>query len=135
MSHISGNASYRKNHSTETALLKVKNDLLMNMNMNKQHVSLLVFLDMSAAFVTVDHGIMIERLSSKLGFSGTAISWFQSYLCGRSQRVTVRGTVSDRFDVPYGVPQGSCLGPLLFTIYVSKLFDVIQTFLFRQAFD
>ena len=103
--------------------------------MNKQHVSLLVFLDMSAAFVTVDHGIMIERLSSKLGFSGTAISWFQSYLCGRSQRVTVRGTVSDRFDVPYGVPQGSCLGPLLFTIYVSKLFDVIQTFLFRQAFD
>ncbi|CAB4009259.1 Hypothetical predicted protein [Paramuricea clavata] len=119
-----GQSSYRKNHSTETALLKVKNDLLMNMN--KQHVSLLVFLDMSAAFDTVDHGIMIERLSSKLGFSGTAISWFQSYLFGRSQRVTVRGTVSDRFDVAYGVPRGSCLGPLLFTIYVSKLFDIVQ---------
>ncbi|CAB3977251.1 Hypothetical predicted protein [Paramuricea clavata] len=119
-----GQSSYRKNHSNETALLKVKNDLLMNMN--KQHVSLLVFLDMSAAFDTVDHGIMIERLSSKLGFSGTVISWFQSYLCRGSQRVTVHGTVSDRFDVAYGVPQGSCLGPLLFTIYVSKLFDIVQ---------
>jgi hypothetical protein len=62
-----GQSSYQKNHSTETVLLKVKNDLLMNMN--KQHVSLLVFLDMSAAFDTVDHSITIEHLSSKLGFS------------------------------------------------------------------
>lgn len=123
----SAQSSYRRNHSTETALLKVKNDLLMNMN--KQHVSLLVLLDMSAAFDTVDHGIMLERLSSKLGLSGTVISWFQSYLSERSQRVSIRGSVSEKFDVRYGVPQGSCLGPLLFTIYASKLFDVIQSHL------
>ena len=119
----SAQSSYGRNHSTETALLKVKNDLLMNMN--EQHVSLLVLLDMSAAFDTVDH-LLLERLSSKFGFTGGASSWFRSYLSQRSQRIAIRGTVSEKFDVPHGVPQGSCLGPLLFTIYASKLFDVIE---------
>jgi hypothetical protein len=120
----SAQSSYQRNPSTETALLKVKNDLLMNMN--QQHVSLLVLLDMSAAFDTVDHRILLERLSSKFGFTGGASSWFRSYLSQRSQCIAIRGTVSEEFDVPHGVPQGSCLGPLLFTIYASKLFDVIE---------
>ena len=117
-------SSYRKNHSTETALLKVKNDILLNMN--RQHVTLLVLLDLSAAFDTVDHGIMLERLSSKLGLCDTALDWFHSYLSGRSQRVSVRGSLSEEFEVDYGVPQGSCLGPLLFTIYASELFNIIK---------
>ena len=83
-------SAYRRNHSTETALLKVMNDILLNMN--KQHVTILVLLDLSAAFDTVDHSILLNGLSSKLGLNGTALAWFRSYLSGRSQRVSVRGT-------------------------------------------
>ena len=111
------------NHSTETALIKVKNNLLMNMD--KGHVTLLVLLDLSAAFDTVDHTILLGRLQSLLGLRGNTLSWFQSYLNGRAQRISVDGTLSDKFELECGVPQGSCLGPLLFTIYVSKLFDII----------
>ena len=117
-------SGYRRNHSTETALLKVMNDILLNMN--KQHVTILVLLDLSAAFDTVDHSILLNRLSSKLGLNGTALAWFRSCLSGRSQRVSVRGTVSDTFALRYGVPQGSYLGPLLFTVYASALFDVVE---------
>ena len=115
---------YRRNHSTETALLKVMNDILLNMN--KQHVTLLVLLDLSAAFDTVDHSILLKRLSPKLGLNGTALNWFRSYLSGRSQRVCVRGSVSEKFNLRHGVLQGSCLGPLLFTVYASALFDVVR---------
>ena len=117
-------SSYRKNYSTETALLRVKNDILLNMN--KQHVTLLVLLDLSAAFDTVDHNVLLSRLHSKFGISGTALEWFSSYLSGRSQRVMVQGNLSQKLNLDFGVPQGSCLGPLLFTIYASKLFDVIK---------
>ena len=115
-------SAYKRNHSTETALLKVMNDILLNMN--KQHV--LVLLDLSAAFDTIDHSILLNRLSSKLGLNGTALAWFLSYLSGRPQRVSVWGAVSDRFDLQYGVPQGLCVGPLLFTVYASALFDVVE---------
>lgn len=116
-------SSYRKNHSTETALLKVKNDILLNMN--KQHVTLLVLLDLSAAFDTVDHSILLSSLN-KLGLGNTALEWFNSYLSGRGQRISVRGCLSERFDLNCGVPQGSCLGPLLFTIYSHSLFDAVK---------
>ena len=91
-----------------------------------QYVAILVLLDLSAAFDTVDHSILLNRLPSKLGLKGTAVDWFRSYLSGRSQRISVRAAVSDRFDVRYGVPQGSCLGPLLFIVYASALFDVVE---------
>ena len=70
-------SAYRKGHSTETALLKVQNDILMNMNC--KHVTLLVLLDLSAAFVT-DHKILLARLKSSIGINGTALNWFTSYL-------------------------------------------------------
>ena len=117
-------SAYRQNHSTETVLLKVKNDLLLNMD--KGHVTLLVMLDLSAAFDTVDHGIVLHRLQSKLGLREKALLWFKSYLTGRTQQVSVNGTLSDKFNLTCGVPQGSCLGPLLFTIYSSSLFDIMK---------
>ena len=117
-------SAYRKCHSTETALLRVQNDILMNMNC--QHVTLLVLLDLSAAFDTVDHKILLHRLHSSLGITGTALKWFESYLSNRSQRVLSRGCLSDSIKLPHGVPQDACWGPLLFTIYSSKLFKVIK---------
>ena len=119
-------SAYRANHSTETALLKVKNDILLNMN--KQHVTLLVLLDLSAAFDTVDH-VILRRALGSLGIGGTVIEWYRSYLSGRCQRISVRGCTSERFNLDCGVPQGSCLGPLLFSIYTSSLLNIVQDLL------
>ena len=77
----------------------------------------------------MDHNVLLSRLHSKFGISGTALEWFRSYLNGRSQRVMVQGNLSRSLNLDFGVPQGSCLGPLLFTIYASKLFDVIKVHL------
>jgi hypothetical protein len=76
--------------------------------MNKQHVTLLVVLDLSAAFDTIDQDILLDRMSTKLGIEGVVLKWFGSYLKGRSQRVAVHGAVSEKFDLSWGVPQGSC---------------------------
>ena len=133
-SHVSANniypslqSSYRKGHSNETALLKIVNDILLNMN--KQHVTLFVLLDLSAAFDTVDHDILIQRLTTKFGINGVVLNWFESYLEGKSQHVSVQGSVSEKFDLKWGVPQGSCLGPLLFIFYARELFNVLEAHL------
>ena len=117
-------SAYRVGHSTETALLKIHNDILVAMN--RQHVVLLVLLDLSAAFDTVEHSILFSRLSNSFGIRVTALRWFKSYLSDRFQRVSLDGIVSEKFQLTQGVPQGSCLGPLLFTLYASKLFDIIE---------
>ena len=116
-------SSYRRFHSTETALLKVRNDILQNMN--QQRITLLVLLDFSAAFDTLNHSTLLGRIQSKLGLRGTALAWLKSYLSGRSQRIVVNGKLSRKFPLNCGVPQGSCLGPLLFNIYVSSLVEFI----------
>ena len=117
-------SAYKPLHSTETALLKVKNDILMSMN--QQHVILLVLLDLSAAFDTIHHDKLLQRLKSDCGVAGNALSWFRSYLSDRFQRVSVNGGLSKKFPMCQGVPQGSCLGPLLFIIYTRKLFDIVE---------
>ena len=111
-------SAYRAGHSTETALLKVENDILLAMD--RQHVTLLVLLDLSTAFHTVDHQVLLRCLEVTYSITGTALQWFQSYLTGRTQSVYINQTYSDDFVLPHGVPQGSCLGPLLFTMYASK---------------
>ena len=88
-------SAYKPLHSTETALLKVKNDILMSMN--QQHVTLLVLLDLSAAFDTIHHDKLIQRLESDCGVAGNALSWFRSYLSDRFQRVSVNGGLSKKF--------------------------------------
>ena len=97
--------------------------------MDKGHVTLLVLLDLSAALDTVDHGILIHRLQSLHGLRGLALEWFRPYLSGPSQQVTINGALSKTFGLECGVPQGSCLGPLIFTIYGSKLFSIIKSHL------
>ncbi|CAB4017696.1 Hypothetical predicted protein, partial [Paramuricea clavata] len=120
-------SAFRKGHSTETALLRVQNDILMNID--RQQVTLLVLLDLSAAFDTVDRGILLHRMETSLGITGTVLDRFISYLTNRSQRVVFGEGQSKSFQLPYSVPQGSCLGPLLFTVYSSKLFDIIKKYL------
>ena len=94
--------------------------------MNKQHVSLLVLLDLCAAFDTIDHCILLERLKSGFGIRGAALSWFASYLSNRSQQILIDGSLSMNFELTCGVPQGSCLGPLLFVLYASKVFQIVD---------
>ena len=121
--HLELQSAYKKHHSTESALLKVKNDVLLNMDAQK--VTLLVLLDLSAAFDTVRHDILLDRLRSSLGVTEKGFNWFKSNLSDRAQRVAVNGGLSDTFPLAQGVPQGSCLGPLMFTVYTSELFDIV----------
>ena len=101
-----------------------KNDILLNMEAQK--VTLLVLLDLSTAFDTVQHDTLLNRLKSRFGVDGKALEWFASYLADRTQRVSVNDGLSSAFPLRQGVPQGSCLGPLLFTVYTSKLFDIVS---------
>ena len=95
--------------------------------MNRQHVTLLVLLDLSAAFDTIDHGILLERLRSAFGVRDTVLSWIASYLSGRTQQVSIDGTLSMKFDLECGEPQGSCLGPWLVVVYAGKIFEIVDT--------
>ena len=116
--------SYKFYHSTETALLKVKADILKAMD--NQEVTCLVLLDLSAAFDTVDYKILLNQLESHLGIKGMALLWIESYLKNQSQRVVIgdtstTGAKSESISLKFGVPQGSVLGPILFTLYMCLL--------------
>jgi hypothetical protein len=117
-------SAYRKNHSCETALLYIMNHLISNAD--SKEVSILALLDLSAAFDTLDHTILLKRLHTTFGISGAALSWFASYLSDRHQRVVIEGNLSERTLLEFGVPQGSVLGPVLFTLYSQPLSDVIK---------
>ena len=123
MSHIDssnlGNpyqSAYKANHSTETALLAVQNEIFNAMEKGK--VTALTLLDLSAAFDTIDHSVLIDRLSAWFGVGGYALKWFSSYLADRHQVINIHGSLSYRFSLNFGVPQGSVLGPLLFTLSI-----------------
>ena len=117
-------SAYRQFHSTETALLRIKNDLLMAMD--RQKVTLLILLDLNAAFDTIVHNILLDTLRTCFGMDGTVLAWIESYLTDRQQKIRIDDVVSNSFKVSHGVPQGSRLGPLLFTLYTSKLIKDIQ---------
>ena len=108
-------SAYRPAHSTETALVRVTNDLLCAVD--KQQAVFLVLLDLSAAFDTVDHDILLQRLHDEIGVCGVPLQWFESYLTGRKQAITSNKTSSSECDLIYGVHQGSVLGAILFTCY------------------
>jgi len=118
-------SAYRKHHSTETALLKILDDLYRIIDDRRSAV--LVGLDLSAAFDTIEHDILIERLRSVFGITGSALRWVETYLRNRKQYVMAGGERSDSTQCEHGVPQGSVLGPFLFSVYVSPIADVITS--------
>ncbi len=119
----SNQSGFRSGHSTKTALLSVVEALRLATAGSKS--SILILLYRSTAFDTVNHQILLSTLLAK-GTSGTALQWFESYLSDRSFKVSWRGEVSKSQPLTTGVPQGSVLGPLLFSVYMASLGSVIQ---------
>ena len=117
-------SAYRKFHSVETALLRIQNDFLLAMD--KRQVSALILLDLSAAFDTLDHNILLTRLSSTFGISGSALDLLTSYISNRNQYVSINNDSSVLAALTTGVPQGSVLGPLLFTLYTTPISYLLQ---------
>ena len=111
---------------TETALLCITNDI--HMSLSKGMPTALVLLDLLAAFDTIDHCGLLDCLSSWFGFSGTVFRWFKSYISGRNQSVKVGSILSDPVELKFGVPQGSVLGPTLFSMYTTRLNKVISAY-------
>ena len=116
-------SAYREHYSCETAILKVSNDILWGMEF--QSITALVALDLSAAFDTVNHDILLSILSSKYGIKGKVLQWFNQYLRPRSFRVAVKGVYSKDRDLTVSVPQGSCAGANIFNLYCSPLHEVV----------
>ena len=123
--------AYKKNHSTETILLQVVDEVLIGFD--EGSCTILVLLDMSAAFDTVDVKKLLEILENKFGLKGIVLKWFQSFLTKRTQKVLVNGELSEILVTLYGVPQGSVLGPVLFNIYVSFLPSAINCLGFKSS--
>jgi hypothetical protein len=116
-------SAYRSHHSCETAITYLLNSVFSAAD--KQRVTVLVLLDLTAAFDCVDHNILCEKLSA-LGVQGNALNWFVSYLTGRTQSVIIHSTQSTSIPISSGVPQGSVLGPLLFSIYMNGIDEIFK---------
>ncbi len=86
----------------------------------------LLLLDLSTTVDTLGHDILLHRLEHRFVISGEVLGWFSSYLADRKQTVSINGTLGEKYSVNCGVPQGSVLGPILFTLYTSPLDDIIR---------
>ena len=120
--HCPVQSGYRPNHSCETLMISLMDDVLKRMG--NGDVVILLLLDLSAAFDTIDHNILVQRLMNDFGITDTALQWLESYLEGRSFSVNINQALSDAICLLFGVPQGSLLGPILFILYIKPLRDI-----------
>ena len=115
-------SAYRDKPSTETVLIKVQNDILSALDAGSSDI--LLMLDLSAAFDTIDHNILLSRLCNVYGITGNALDWFRSSLTGRIQHVVIEDSVSVDQELGFGVPQGSVLR--IYCMYTKPVSDIIQ---------
>ena len=118
-------SAYKSHHSTETALVKVFDDILRAID-HPDTAVFLAMLDLSAAFDTVDHSILCKRLERSMDISGNALSWFRSYLDNRTMRVCIDNVYSEPAILNVSVPQGSKLGPRLYSDYTQPLGEIMR---------
>ena len=126
LNHITANklidkfpSAYKPGHSTDTALIRVVNDMFNAID--NRNLSLLTLLDLSAAFDTIVHAILLERLHTSFGIDGLLLKWIKRYLSNRHQKVKIDNNLSNVLPILYGVPQVSNLGRLLFSMYYIRL--------------
>ena len=117
--HCPVQSGYRPNHSCETLHVRMTDDILREIQ--SDNIVIVVLLDLSAAFDTIDHDILIDKLLKDFGICGQALRWFKSYLEHRSFCVKIDKALSDFLCLLFGVPQGSLLGPILFILYIKFL--------------
>ena len=115
---------FKYNAAYCSALIKIHNDIALAVDKGMSVIC--VLLDLSAAVDTVDHDILLSRLSSRYGICGTALKWFKSYLSDRTQYVKINSSSSCFSGLSQGVPQGSVLGPILYSLYTSPLADIAK---------
>ena len=123
---------FRKKHSTELAGLEFHDKIVSELEKSK--LPLAIFLDLSKAFDTIDHEIMLTKLQY-YGITGISLQWFRSYLTGRRQYVQFKDSISSQSPLTTGVPQGSILGPLMFIIYMNDIAHVTDKFHFTIYAD
>ena len=117
-------SAYRQDHSCETSILKLVNDILWAME--RQECTAVMACDLSAAFDTIHHGVLLEVMSENFGVKNTALLWFDSYLRPRSCKVNIGKSYSSNQSLDFSVPQGSCAGAQLFNVYSSTLTEVVK---------
>ena len=116
-------SAYRSGHSTEMALLKITNDT--ELALDRSEGVLMVPLDLSVAFDTIDRAILLDRLKSRIGISGAALQWLKSYFSNHTLQVVLGSNFSNQVHLDIGFPQGSVPGPLLFLVYILPVGDIL----------
>ena len=117
-------SAYHSAYSKETSLLKLSNDILWGIE--KQEITVVILLDLSAAFDTIDHDLLLSILEDRYGITDQALKWYQSYLSPREMKVCTNSTYSDSLNIKYGVPQGNCSGVNNFVAYCAPIQNIIK---------
>ena len=116
------NSAYKAGNSTETLLCKINSDIMKNMD--SQKITILVLLDLSAAFDSISQHKLIQILQTRFQTQGNALNWFKSYILNRTQSVSIQDSFSSPSELKFGVPQGSCIGPVAFLAYTSAISEI-----------